>query len=80
MPLKTSIEIALEPWYLGEGTVKAMVVHQGLQAMEVTGTPTVVAAAVSRWVATGGEQLLEERVKPTPDTYDPRFPGGGVPR
>ncbi len=63
LPQKSTIEIILEPWHLGEGSIKAVVVHQGMQSMEVTGSPTVVAAAIARWMATGGELLLEERAK-----------------
>jgi len=73
VPYKTTIEINLEPWYLGEGSIKAVVIHQGMEAMEVVGTPTVVAAALTRWMATGGEQLLEERMKPEP--FVPDYPG-----
>ena len=79
LPLKSTIEINLEPWYLGEGSIKAVVVHQGMQSMEVVGEPAVVAAALSKWMVRGGEQLLEERAKPDPTystpAFDPRYPG-----
>ena len=81
LPQKTTIEINLEPWYLGEGTVKVVVVHQGMQAMEVVGEPAVVAAALSKWMVRGGQTLLEEQIVdhsptgPLPE-YPPRHPLG----